>query len=462
MSNAILIIASDTHLFNYKIGVMRYKDYDAYFPMMQIFNYAINKELPVALAGDVFDKRILDPVTYFVAKICIENLNKIGKKTYFVQGQHEYNDILPWLSTIGGAVHINNKIEKIDSFNLFGLDYSYQREYYEDQISTIPPSVDILLTHYTWRDLIFTKDTSLLDFSFVTKNAPQLKMVITGDYHDKLLTKIGNTIFFSPGSTTIRSINEPADKYFYELINDNGELKIKPIKILSRPSIFLFICKKELKQKILSDKYKPKILDCALEGKDSANVIEFDGINDNNFNAEKNSKIIEECKLAITAEKIKFSDIYYKFLGHQYNYDDLNEKEKLIFDMNRLLINSTDINEKVCPKLFMPNLYIVYDSEQKYTVNTLVSDLEKICFVKCINVQKENKAKQPEQENNINSSIEFESIIEDYLSDSKINSEQKNELISICKDLWIAEDKNNALTNVVNKIVTNLSKEVNN
>lgn len=186
---------------------------DSYLSVSQIVDLALSLEAPLLAAGDLFDKRAPDTESVVFACRQLDRLQQAGVPMYYIQGQHELRTP-PWLSVHHWPVHLHQRSVVIDGLKIYGLDWTPRGEL-QRQLDQIPPDADVLLCHQVWSDLmggVGQQDGSISD-------VPVVKTVLTGDYHKTVVQhyqgKTGSVQLYSPGSVSMRKIDEPVDKYVF-------------------------------------------------------------------------------------------------------------------------------------------------------------------------------------------------------------------------------------------------------
>lgn len=217
----VFVFASDLHLCDRlwagRPGIFG----DAYFSFEQIVDHCICNSLPLILGGDILDKErnFARPIRELCTQL--DRMEQCGQPVYFTQGQHERNYDTTWLGIHPWPIHVHKKQFEINGCKLYGLDWCPRGEI-ATELAAVPPDTDILVCHQVWGDLmgsICRPECTLADVHHVAD-------VLTGDFH---VTKIVGGLnaqgrparLISPGSTCLRSVNEPAEKYFYEVQREN-------------------------------------------------------------------------------------------------------------------------------------------------------------------------------------------------------------------------------------------------
>lgn len=259
------VLSSDLHIQPYIWEKQKDVVGDSYFSVEQIFDFSYKHDIPVLLAGDVFDCK--SPSSLDLSKIGFlieKNYNDKNLNTYFIQGQHEYCEY-PWLNLFSGSVHVDKKVFTIDDNCFYGLDYIYNVKSDfggSEEFKKIPKSCSSLLTHQVWSD-IFSFGNSWLCFDDVPAH---VQNILSGDFHKhffyknycKNFSKRQPVNFYSPGSTYLRSVTEEINKYFFVF---DSNFKVESIKIKTRPIVIFPIIENNetldwLFDKAIKEKYQ--------------------------------------------------------------------------------------------------------------------------------------------------------------------------------------------------------------
>ena len=241
MESYIAVVASDLHLDEHAWADRRNINGDSIWSFEWITQFAIEKNLPLILAGDVLDKQLNNASLSRFLRTKLHGLSQAGIKVYFIQGQHDLQPF-PWLTSLGDTcVHINQLDQAVKleapggTVNLYGIDWTPANGM-ADALGRIPKCTDILVMHQV--TLQFMQELGEVKiYELDLANVPHAKLLVIGDFHrHRILPLTGATgqemTVLSPGSTNIRSIDEPSDKYIF-LIKD--DLTFERVEIPTRP-----------------------------------------------------------------------------------------------------------------------------------------------------------------------------------------------------------------------------------
>jgi hypothetical protein len=105
-------------------------------------------------------------------------------------------------------------------------------------VAAVPEDTDVLVMHQVTKQFM-SELVDVKTFEFDVTTVPHAKLVIVGDFHRTRVVDVtgasGQKIaVISPGSSHMRSIDEPADKYVFAIKKD---LSFEKIQIPTRPKL---------------------------------------------------------------------------------------------------------------------------------------------------------------------------------------------------------------------------------
>lgn len=221
-------VAADTHLDRHNWSGRPELNGDSRFSFQQIVDFAELHDIPLLLAGDVFDKAYPDADTVHFAVKQLQRLKNVGQ----IQGQHEMQRGLPWLSLAEPQVkHLHRKVWDFGPL-LYGMDFVPAARIKEELLK-IPKEADVILCHQVFSERMGLHCGSELAF----KDLPYVTTAISGDFHQHIITEVtaadGRVIkCVSPGSSNLRAIDEDNSKFFFAWKKD---LSFVSIPIKTRP-----------------------------------------------------------------------------------------------------------------------------------------------------------------------------------------------------------------------------------
>lgn len=256
-----VLVTSDLHLSD-TIWKHRPIYGDSYHSWRQIVEYAVWDEVDaVILAGDILDKQlnVAKPVAELNAGL--KRLQDKGITVLYNQGQHEFQRDLPWMDVAAlDAVRLtlDSDYRLANGMRIVGFDYCNAKTLAENLAVIAKDSTQeyVLVCHQVWKD--FMGDVGKPQGCF-DDIPPNVKLLITGDYHQTIERKHGdNLTVLSPGSTHLRSLAEPASKYFFMLSCDQKGFKISTQEIPTRG--YLEISTSDGSYKKIADQIKAFLL----------------------------------------------------------------------------------------------------------------------------------------------------------------------------------------------------------
>lgn len=208
---------------------------DSYFSWHQIVQLAIENDCEaIILAGDILDKQKNVSASVYNLISGLRKLSEAGITIYFNQGQHEYQTI-PWMELHEKCIHLDGKqVYSLGDHKLSGIDYSPSSDLMAFFSSQVARQSDILVMHQVWEDFMGTICASQAKFFDLPAN---VQLLITGDLHKNIIEPSGDYLtVISPGSTHLRSISEPEDKFVF-LLEVTGDIEIETLPLRTRRKI---------------------------------------------------------------------------------------------------------------------------------------------------------------------------------------------------------------------------------
>ena len=230
-----LLVTSDTHLSD-KIWKHRPIEGDSYHSWWQIINLTADLDCDaIVIAGDILDKQ--NNLSRAIEELMagLRELDRREIEVYYNQGQHEYQSV-PWLSLDKKVTWLNDYTVQCGQLDMTGSDFLNNEGLQEYLKSSEVSEVEILVCHQVWLEFMGELCKPQGSFADIPDN---VKYLITGDYHEHIYHKYGNLTVLSPGSTHLRSISEPEDKYVFtmDIPDEGGKVKIQSIPLYTRRKI---------------------------------------------------------------------------------------------------------------------------------------------------------------------------------------------------------------------------------
>jgi predicted phosphodiesterase len=214
---------------------------DSMWSLKWICDLAQERRLPVIMAGDVLDKQLNNAA---VTRSVRYNLAKVGRTIMYVQGQHDMQP-LPWLSSLNDEntswldfdCRTMKRPSSIPGVGIWGIDWTPANKI-QDRLNEIPKDTDILVMHQVTKDLM-KELRELKHWELQASQIPHARLLILGDFHRTRIVKTKGATgqdltIISPGSTNMRSIDEPPDKYVFLI---NRHLEYEKVRIPTRPKL---------------------------------------------------------------------------------------------------------------------------------------------------------------------------------------------------------------------------------
>lgn len=234
----ILVLSSDWHL-----NPLSWKRHpkikgDSYYSLRQIVDTAIELQVPLIGAGDLFDVKTPPSESVIVCCREMERLAKENLSMYYVQGQHEYAE-QPWLTLSPNAVHIDSfkyqtngdpQVFDVAGLRLVGMDISMSPVEFSIQCAKLhmlarsKGEFDMFVTHQVWADFIKKRDPV-----FMFEKALFSKITYTGDYHKLEALDVQGMLCLSSGSINMQANNENPIKEIF-ILHDDLSVTKKTIK----------------------------------------------------------------------------------------------------------------------------------------------------------------------------------------------------------------------------------------
>jgi hypothetical protein len=215
----LAIFAADLHLCQRTRSSFPNMLGDSYFGLRQLIDLANQYKLPLVLAGDIFDKAMVDSQTLHVY---INELSRLqpGLHVYAIEGDHELANP-KWFTFSDRAVALAGQSVKLDcDVWLRGIDFQradtlpvklLEARTVFDTVESLRNT--ILVTHEGWAEM---RGLGLTEGKF--SDISGFTTVVSGDFHvhgcwqgqnaENLPLKV-----YSPGSTCMQSVSESPDKF---------------------------------------------------------------------------------------------------------------------------------------------------------------------------------------------------------------------------------------------------------
>lgn len=138
-------------------------------------------------------------------------------KVHFIQGNHDEDDP-PYLSAWEKHCHVHQATFSLGGLTCYGLDFQRQ-DNLATALADVPTDVAVLFTHQGWKEWMRFDDSYQGSFAQIPAS---VRYLISGDNHKHIFAYKykrdgGDLLAYSPGSSSMTSIAEDADKYYLTL-----------------------------------------------------------------------------------------------------------------------------------------------------------------------------------------------------------------------------------------------------
>lgn len=230
---AKIALVSDVHLGTRQYGLKeRYEDFLVAFD--DVGRSAIEQKVDaVVIGGDLFDSPRPDGRAVRHAQEVIRKIDNAGIEVFGIDGNHDLADEY-WLKVIGVKNLIPFEATDVgeSGVTISGISYKNGRDLIEEIQSMIDAGVktDILTMHFALAEMNGggSADTGVQELSPLLDKLG-VKAVLMGHVHIPDCRKWNGVLYVNPGSTEMKSVNEPQEKYYYILDTDLWEAVPVPI-----------------------------------------------------------------------------------------------------------------------------------------------------------------------------------------------------------------------------------------
>lgn len=220
----IAVVAADTHLDELIWNDRPEISGDAFFGFRQTVDLALDRQLPLIIAGDVVECLPTNAPSSAVIAFLREQLDRFADaapaRFLCCNGQHDVTpaSTTPWPVAIGhGDCYRHNQVVPIDGVNFGFLSHmpgTMLKSWAQDL------QCDVLICHQIWKELM---GGSSVEGSVVDVH-PDVRLLISGDLHQfkvvRVQRKNGELVAASPGATYMRKLGEPVD-HFALIVRDD-------------------------------------------------------------------------------------------------------------------------------------------------------------------------------------------------------------------------------------------------
>lgn len=145
-------------------------------------------QMMFVMAGDIFDRKAVDPETLHAYYKAIDRLADAGIETRAIEGNHDKSREIPIFSLDGTTTSLSRRLTKFAGMNIWGIDYTPAPKL-PGALAAVPSTADCLVVHQAFRHLLGFEGAFDLSLDQVP---PQIRTVLVGDIHVTDQTPLGN------------------------------------------------------------------------------------------------------------------------------------------------------------------------------------------------------------------------------------------------------------------------------
>lgn len=227
-----IALVSDVHLGTRQYGIReRYEDFLQAFRNVgkSIIEHKVDS---VIIGGDLFDSPRPDARSVLAAQTVVSDLTERGINVYGIDGNHDLADG-GWLYVIGANPIHDMTPMPIAGGLVMGINYKNGR----DLVAQLQEMVDIglefkiLVAHFALAEMNGggSADTGVQELSPLLDKLG-VKCVLMGHVHIPDSRKWNGVLYVNPGSTEMKSSNEPKEKFYFIVDTDTWTAEPVPIK----------------------------------------------------------------------------------------------------------------------------------------------------------------------------------------------------------------------------------------
>lgn len=282
MSMAKIAVVSDVHLGTRQYGLNeRYEDFIRAF---EAFGKSASAEGvdAVVIGGDLFDSPKPDARSVLKAMEVVGRLKSSGIKVFGIDGNHDLAGG-DWLRVIGVDVLEDFDVSEIGDVRVAGLSYMSGRDLVASiqQMADMGTKSDVLVAHFALAEMNGggSADTGVRELSPMLDKIG-VKAVLMGHVHIPDVRKWNGVMYVNPGSTELKSSNEPKEKFYFVVDTDAWEAHEVPIA--TRPVETVEVATEDDLIKFSSDMAEEarKVSDGSIQRRPFYNVIADDAVDD--------------------------------------------------------------------------------------------------------------------------------------------------------------------------------------
>lgn len=232
---AKIALISDVHLGTRQYGLKeRYEDFLSSFERFGK-DIARRKDVDaVVIGGDLFDSPRPDAHSVLVAQNVVRDINESGKNVFGIDGNHDLSGG-DWMCVIDAQAMSDMVPIPFKGVKMVGVNYRSGRDFIDAMQQMVDSGVkaDILVAHFALAEMNGggSADTGVQElYPFLERMG--VKCVLMGHIHIPDCRKWNGVLFVNPGSSEMRSISEPKEKYYFVLNTETWEAE--PVRLETR------------------------------------------------------------------------------------------------------------------------------------------------------------------------------------------------------------------------------------
>ena len=238
---AKIAIVSDVHLGTRQYGLKeRYEDFHRAFIRVGT-SIVDNQPDLIVIGGDLFDAPRPDAQSVAVAQEVVRRIQGNGIEVVGIDGNHDLADG-DWLHVIGACPLETGTVVERFGLKIVGINYRNGRDFIAaiNEMIDRGEKADILVAHFALAEMNGggTADTGVQELCPLLEKLG-VKCVLMGHVHIPEAKKWNGILFVNPGSTEMKSSNEPEEKFYF--IVDTDTLEAEPVRIPTRRVVHLEI-----------------------------------------------------------------------------------------------------------------------------------------------------------------------------------------------------------------------------
>ncbi len=236
-------VAADLHLS--AGGAWRHRGIkgDAEYSFQQIVDACVKrKPRALILLGDLLEAREVEadtPDLHLFLQDQFLRLAKADVPVLYVLGNHDLG--IDWPRIHRRTRHVDGTTFWLDGFDdliFYGLDWT-PRGKLAARLKEIPEDVSVLVAHQEWKELINQRSDMIEPEASFADLPGHITTVLSGDYHRRRVVSWtrpdGSKVDgYSPGSTSLQTINEDREKSFLAFRQGGGGIVGEEVRLDTR------------------------------------------------------------------------------------------------------------------------------------------------------------------------------------------------------------------------------------